>query len=354
MERLLLLAGVLVLAGCFERSDTPARFLDDGGTGGTPTTIAAPDGPLFDGEGGQPPACCVAGPTAPLQGPSWFEFGEPGALGPCPDPTAEGLTGYQELKVEPHTCGACSCSPAACTLPEGIHTNAAKCSDADGSIAIPFGPDPAAGWEGVCSPDGALPADLLCSGVSCIQSLSIPPLGVAPCDAIAGPAAPFPDPTWGRMARECKIEPLSDEGCAAGRVCVPPPPEGFSLCLYAEGEPFACPPDYPARTVFYRSAEDDRGCEECACSPPEGAQCMAFLSTFSDVACASPVVAVLVTADEPSCQDVPTGTALGSAEASMVTDLPGSCTSSGGAPFGGVTPADPFTLCCQIPPEPPG
>ena len=348
---------VLVLAGCLERWADPTRVLDENSTGGPSTTTSAgTGGELFDDAVGQQPACCVKDKTDPFEGLSWFKIvTDPGALGSCPTPTTEGVTAYAEMKpIEPHTCGACSCSPAACTLPEGIHTNAAACPG-DGSIAVPLGPDPAAGWEGACSEEGALPAGLQCGGEPCAQSVSIPTVPLASCKPESAPAAPFPDPTWGRMALQCKIEPLSGEGCEPEHVCAPgPPPEGFALCLYLKGEHPACPADYPDHMVFYTGVQDNRGCEACECSAPEGGECMALVSVFSDSACGALAGAVVVTNQDASCFDVVPGMALASMEASMVTDVPGSCAHSGGAPFGGVVPAEPLTLCCQGQPEPPG
>jgi len=106
--------------------------------------------------------------------------------------------------------------------------------------------------------------------------------------------------------------------------------------------------------VFYRGVEDQRGCDPCQCSPQNGAQCMAVVSTFSDGVCGMLAGAVVVSDQDASCFDVIPGTALGSAEASMVVDVPGSCAHSGGAPFGEVLPAAPLTLCCQGIEEPPG
>ena len=356
MERLwfLTVGGAVALAGCgSEIGPTPSFYVGEGGTGGTPTTCV--DGALFDGECSSAPPCCVKGLTDPFEGLSWVKTAAPGAIGSCPEPTTEGFKAYAEMKpIGPHTCGACSCSPAACTLPEGIHTNAAPCADADGSIAVPFGPDPAAGWEGACSEDGALPANLQCGGVPCAQSVSVPTVPVAPCHPESGPAEPFPDPAWGRMALQCKIEPLPGEGCESNHVCAPPPPEGFALCLHVKGEHPTCPAEYPARMVFYLGVKDERGCEDCQCSPQQGAECMAIVSAFSDPVCGSFAGGVVVTDQDDSCFDVDPGTALGSMEASMVVDVPGSCAQSGGAPFGGVLPADPLTLCCQGTPEPPG
>ena len=361
MGRLRCLGGALVLAGCgvlgllgCGRVDAAGYLAHgDGGTGGTPTVCAEQ---LFDGECNAAPPCCVKRPTAPLEGPSWVKIvAEPDALGSCPEPTTKGFMAYAEMKpIGPHTCGACSCSPAVCTLPEGIHTNAAPCADADGSIAVPLGPDPAAGWEGACSEDGALPANLQCDGEPCAQSVSVPTVPVAPCHPESGPAEPFPDPAWGRMALQCKIDPLPGKGCESSDVCAPPPPEGFALCLHVKGEHPTCPAEYPAHMVFYLDVKDERGCEDCQCSPQQGAECMAFFQMYSDTACSAPAGAVVVSDQDDSCIDVIPGTALASFEASMLTGVPGSCAQSGGTPFGDVQPIEPLTLCCQGDAEAPG
>lgn len=352
MERLRLLGGVLLLGGCDVHGyPSPAHLMNHGGTGGT-TTITGNGGQLLDGAGGEDASCCVKDKTAPFEGPSWFVITEDGSPGACPEPTIEGLEGHAVMKpIAPHTCGACSCSPAACALPEGIHTNAASCPG-NGSISVPFGP--AGGWEGVCSEEGALPANLQCGGEPCAQSVSIPALPVAPCSPVAAPSDPLPDPEWARMALQCEIGPLSGEGCPADYVCAPSPPEGLSLCLYVKGEVASCPAEYPAQMVFYMGVDDQRGCDPCECSSQNGAQCMAVVSTFSDGVCGMLAGAVVVSDQEAACFDVISGTALGSAEASMVVDVPGSCTASGGAPFGEVLPADPLTLCCQGIEAPPG
>lgn len=341
-------AALAMLPGCFVQARSDGRAYG-GGTGGTPATTA--------GTGGDPlvieDSCCVDGPEPPFHGPSWFAFAAPGPAPACPAPAAEGLTAYQEMKVEPHTCGACACSPAPCTLPAGVHTNAAKCADADGSFTVPLGPEPA-GWTGACSDEGALPPDLQCDGVPCAQSVTVPELGVAPCEPTAGPTPPPPAPTWGRMARQCVIEPPASEGCEPDEVCPPPLPAGLSLCLYAEEDFPACPAAYPERTVFYRSVADGRGCEECSCAAPAGAECKAIFEVFSDGACGTFEGGIVVTDQLAACFDVVSGTALGSVEATPVTDVPGSCAPGGGAPFGEVAPADPVTLCCRSAPEPPG
>jgi len=351
MGRFRYLCSTALLVGCTIHSGDPSPFLGEGGTGGTPT--ACVDGALLDGECDAAPPCCVKGPTKPFEGLSWFAIGTPETVGDCPNSTTEGLTGYAGMKkLAKHTCGACSCSPAACTLPEGIHTNAAPCPG-DGSIGVPLGPDPAAGWTGACSEEGALPANLPCFGESCAQSVSIPTANVAACEPKSAPAEPFPDPVWGRMARECVIDPLSGQECGENQVCMPKLP-GFVLCLYVKAAQRACPREYPVREVFHTDVKDERGCTLCECSDPQGAQCTVFFQMYSDATCSEPAGAVVVTEQDDSCVDVVPGTALASFKASMLVDVPGSCAQSGGEPFGDVQPAEPLTLCCQGDPKPPG
>jgi hypothetical protein len=126
------------------------------------------------------------------------------------------------------------------------------------------------------------------------------------------------------------------------------------LCVIAEGELSPCPPEYPARSVLFRDVEDGRGCETCQCSPQEGADCLALVTLFVDSSCGAVAGAVVVSQEETACVDVIDGTALASMEASLLLDVPGSCTPAGGAPFGNLIPGDPVTLCCQGNPAPPG
>ncbi len=342
-----------MLSGCLTIASGQTRNFAENDTGGASTTNGTGgEGPLFDGVGGYQPSCCLQAPPAPFEGPSWFAISGDGSPASCPTLTTEGLKAVAEMKpLAPPTCGECLCSPAACTLPDGIHTNASNCPG-NGSITVPFGPG--AGWEGVCTEEGGLPANLQCAGEPCAQSVSIPALPIAACNPKAAPSDPFPSPEWARMATECLVESPSEDDCGAGFLCVPSPPDGLSLCLYVAGEFPTCPLDYPAQMVFFAGVDDQRGCSPCACSPQRGAECMAIVSTFSDAACSTLAGAVVVSDQEAACFDLISGTALASAEASLVVDKPGSCTASGGAPFGGLSPIDPLTLCCKSDAEPPG
>lgn len=125
------------------------------------------------------------------------------------------------------------------------------------------------------------------------------------------------------------------------------------MCVYRYGDHPAleCPPDYPRRVDVFSGAEDHRTCEPCACSAPKGGDCAAKLSVFTDAACGAFLGSyTLTSAMDAGCFDLPPGVGLGSKDAELTVDEPGSCTPSGGAPAGDVMPAEPVTLCCL--PEP--
>lgn len=317
---------VLVLAGCTGENRVGR---DDYGTGGAPTT-AGEGGDLWttlpdDG------SCCGAGDL------SLFTEGD----APCPEGTSEGFTAHAELiPSAPHTCTDCSCSPAVCALPEGMLTFPAPCPG-DGA-ALPFGPDLGSGWDGSCSQANAHPANELCDGVPCVQSLWVPATTVAPC-APSGAVPSKPAWTWGRRMRQCR---LLQQGCGAGQVCVPRVvPDGFDLCRYATGNE-GCPEGYYSEpSVFYMGVNDARGCNACDCGPPEGAQCATYVSVYKNGDCSSPVVQTMIST-VPLCLDITPGSALGSTDAATSTDIPGNCAASGGEPTGDLEPAEPVTLCC--------
>lgn len=361
----LLVAWLLLLVGCgLPVKDNP--YEAEGGAAGSSTTVSTGDGgssttsgDLFtttsstDGEGGGP----VCADVCKEYKPAWFEelsmfwIGSPNEAPPCPDVAPlEGSIGYADFVVSEHTCPECMCSPAECALPEDMHVSAAKCPG-NGAPSIAW-ESPA--WDGTCTAEGAIAPGLMCGGVPCSQSLTTAAISVEPCKPSQDGAAVKPDPSWGMMARECLIGPLSGEGCATGEACAPAPPEGFSLCVYRYGDDpvFACPENYPRRYVVYAGIQDDRSCEPCACSDPQGADCSALVSAYTDGGCSSTAAAAIVTTDEPACVDLPSGAGLASKAATWLVQTSGSCTASGGQPMGAIAPAGPVTLCCEPQPAP--
>ena len=225
-------------------------------------------------------------------------------------------------------------------LAQGTHTNAAKCSDSEDSTSLPFGPPVLA--EGICSSEGAVPAALDCDGAACVQSLTVPAVEVS-CTP-SEPLPSLPAFTWGRTIHECKA--TAPDGCDGGQACEPFAPEGALVCLYGHGLHPNCPAGYD-HLVFYEGLSDTRSCDDCTCSPPQSAACSALVNVFSDGLCSGLLGAVMSLIDQPGCVDLPSGTGLGSVEASFVLDTPGTCDPGGGMPIGHVEPADPVTLCCK-------
>jgi hypothetical protein len=316
-----------------------------GGTGGDllPSSSSTGEGLICDGE-------CHLWKSAAFDDLSMFWIGS-GPPPACPNNApAAGVTLHAEPQPSPHVCPACSCAPAGCALPDEMHVSAAKCP-ADGAASIPWD-SPA--WEGSCTAEDAIPPGLLCAGVPCTQSITIAAPNVEPCAVISeGPEVPT-DPAWGLTAQECILGPLSGDGCEGTEACVQAPPEGFSLCLYRWGDvvaPEHCPEEYPRYLVMYAEHEDTRGCEPCGCSDPQGAECSALVSVFTDGACGALLGSYAVSSTlEETCVDLPPGVGLGSKTGALSINKPGSCTSSGG-PVGTVVPTVPVTLCCQPAPD---
>jgi hypothetical protein len=231
-----------------------------------------------------------------------------------------------------------------------MHASGAKCADADGAPSIAF--DAPAAWEGTCSTENAIAGGLSCSGVPCVQSLTIAAPDVAPCMPVTLGDPDIPPHAWGTVARECVIWPVSGEGCATGQACAPVPADRYSVCLYRHGDhtadaTFACPAEYPRSLVVYSDYEDHRTCAPCECGDPEGGACAAFVSVYTDGACGAVLGSYTLTPDmEEGCFDLPPGSALGSKSASLPLDQPGSCKEKGGAPIGAFEVLDPMTLCC--------
>ena len=333
----------LLLVGCARNDQVygnpqPA----EGGTGGVPVTVGEDGGgDLFLPGVAEDVPCCFD--TKPFKRLSFFTDTDV----PCPAGTDQGDTLYADfLAPEQHAC-SCSCSEPSCTFPDGMHTNAAKCADAEGSTQLAFGP--VDGWDGACSNQDPVPGGIQCGGAPCVASVTVPALLVSPC-AADDPVISKTDATWGRTMREC-IPDLASNGCAEGEVCPPAPPAGFDLCLHGEGD-LDCPAGFE-KAVLYTGVADDRGCEACTCGPPEG-PCEVYVVAYSDGACGMPAGSVIATVAEPACFDVPSGIALGSVEASFLARSPGSCAPSGGAATRDIVPDGHVTLCCRSPAEAPG
>jgi len=340
-----LVGWVVVVAGCGKPVEDRDRQPVDGGAAGSSTTSTGGAG------GGCAGKCWESSPQF-FEEVSMYWIGPPDEAPdpPCPDFAPHvGSIGYADLQA-PHTCPACSCSPAECTLPEGMHVSAATCAD-DESASITWD-SPA--WQGECNAEGAIPPGQMCGGEVCAQSLTIEAPTVAPCQPIAQGDELKPKPIWGLMALGCKIAPLTGEGCPnSGEACIPPLPVGYTLCVYRDGHDpaFACDEPYPRRVEVFADYQDNRVCEPCDCSAPDAAECSALVSVFTDGACGVQVAAATVALGDPQCVDLPAGAGLGSKAATWMEQTPGSCTAIGGA-VGAAVGVGPITLCCLPEAEP--
>ena len=81
--------------------------------------------------------------------------------------------------------------------------------------------------------------------------------------------------------------------------------------------------------------------------------CTAFVSVYTDGACGVILGSYTLTSNMGAgCFDLPLGSALGSKNASLLLDEPGSCAQSGSGPAGSFESLEPETLCCEPDPDP--
>jgi hypothetical protein len=353
---LLTLTSVLLVLGCDWIPHLPEYYPDGpGGAGGSGAWNASSSSGLATvGSGGDPSCDGVCAPEIPQDpvvewvGPALFVFGPAGNLGPCPDGTTNGFEAFDGLSAEPYGCPACACGPSAtaCSIPTDWHASAAKCPGL-GAPQLDFSAP--ADWSGGCSPGSSIPAGLTCSGVPCVQSVTVdgPKALPAACVPAASGEATQPPVQWETGARECQLATAGQ--CLDGRTCVPDVPDDFALCIYRGGD-VSCPAAYDDRHLVYRSAADTRGCAPCACGPPEGGSCTVLVKAASDNACGALVVAALVSSEQESaCFDVVPGTALASKAVEVAFASPGGCIPAGGEPSGLALPDQAVTVCCEPP-----
>ena len=349
---------MVLVSGCGSPYGPAFDTSGEGGSSTTNTGDGGSGGDIFTtsstGDGGSGPVCegeCHLWKSALFEDLSMFWIG-PGKAPPCPgNAPAPGVTLHADPQPSPMICPACSCASSGCALPEEMHVSAAKCP----GIGAPSISWDSPAWEGACTSDGAIAPGLVCSGVPCTQSITIAAPSVEPCAAVSDGPEVKPDPGWGLTAQECILGPLSGDGCGGSEACAPSPSEGFSLCLYRWGDdltPDQCPAEYPRYLATYADEDDTRACEPCSCAAPQGGECSALVSVFTDGGCSALLASYTITsAMDSACVDVPPGVGLGSKDATLTVSKPGSCAPSGG-PVGGITPTLPLTLCCQPDPDP--
>jgi len=332
----------------------------DAGTsgGGTQPDAGAEEdadgGPSIDGgDSGCDLACegeCLPLKAAEFFGPFLIWIGPDEAQAPPCPPQApvEQFKWHGDFKVEPATCGSCSCSPSygSCQLPTTITAHAAPCNQADGAQETPT--DPPAVWDGMCTTDNPIPAGLSCDGKPCVQSITSSPMVITYEACVSEPSstASIPAPTWGLFARVCQGEMKGT--CSPAEECVPFAKKRFRQCIERPGI-YDCPEgEYTEPFILYEDFADDRACSDCLCGAPEGSLCQASITFHADNTCSSFVTGGGIWSEGPSCHDVtPYGQAIASKVATEPVYYPGICKASGGELSGEAAPVGARTVCCR-------
>lgn len=282
---------------------------------------------------------CVPLPPLGWDGPVLLWSGKPDEMQGCPERASNVVyEGYDGLSYTP-ACPTCSCGPSACVLPVLEASPSAMCQTAGQIYA---GPDD---WTGACISPGTIPD-------AEVDSVLFPQLTLAPCEAHTG-EIPH-DYQWATLAMACQTtEPTT--ACDATTICVPtsePPPPGFEQCIYRDGE-HTCPFGYPTRHVFFSTIDTSAaGCSPCECGPPVGGACEVRVDLYEQAGCTGGTLWAQSSTSTPYCLEWSAGFDLASMTATWLQDTPGTCTPSGGEPFGQATPAQPATFCCQTKPAP--
>lgn len=248
--------------------------------------------------------------------------------------------------VDAPACPECTCEPATgeCGLPSILTVSSGLCGqpgmeydlsglDADSTVCntengVAAGNDPQSVTIG--------PLTVMESG--CEPPETPPPLG--------NDAASWK--TYGRACRGVAFPPCLDPNL----LCVPtaaPPPEGFSQCIYREGD-HECPQVYSEKRLFFNDVTDTRSCAPCACGAPTGSVCSATVPLYQDVMCSAFVTELNPDSLGPTCINLtppPQGQALLGKSVTDITFQPGSCPPSGGEPVGSADLMGPSTFCCQ-------
>lgn len=315
-------------------------------------TVVDAGGPTCDGE-------CVPVNESGWQEPWLLWLGYDRVLAPqCPEQAPTKRDYYAPLPAPP--CGACGCDAptGSCSLPATADANSAACPAASpGTAQTSF--DAPSAWDGSCTAEQAIAANLDCGGAPCVQSVTFASLVLSEAGcAPKPPVVPHDNPKTLTLARTCAGATrgyCADSGhaCTPGRPKNADKPGFWTYCVAHEGADDAytmtCPLAYPRKHVFSIDYFDARTCTSCTCGPPEGSDCTSTVSVYEDNACstATELGSVAVSSALPVCLDLLPGSPLGSKAATPPLYEPGSCQPSGGEPTGDIEKIGPVTFCCQ-------
>lgn len=322
-------------------------------------SIVIPDGPLPDGtcNGGAEdctndkddncnglvdcadPVCtgggysCAEPPPPGWQGPMTLQE----ALSPaaCAAPYAQpGTDAHSGLNAGAASC-SCSCpNPATgelCNLGANVTVyTGSGCSTSCSTFGLPGG--------GFCF------GGLNCAGGTYSVSATPPSPSGGSCTPVSSTMVPAI--TWSLNPRTCLYSgPADPGGCMGGATCVGKPPAPFGGVCVSQAGDVACPGAYPTKHLYYGGVSDSRSCTMCNCNSPSGGTCNAgTLAYWTDPGCST----ALTTSAYGGCVNFSAvGNIHGVNTGAFSLGKAGTCTSTGGAPQGSATGANPTTVCCK-------
>lgn len=238
----------------------------------------------------------------------------------------------------PSACEACSCKWIGATCTEGVvgfYDSSPTCNGTP-TLVSPLGP--------ACMGTGDLPQTM--NGMASFQFMEKPHVDAQGMCLSQPPKQTHIDP-WLTEVHVCAAPLLANAACPSGE-CVSGGNAGYTgaPCVQKAGDQL-CPGDWPAKTLAYAAANDQRACNACGCAMPmttcginplftifDGDGCAASSTTFGFGECAD--VSFYVSDGKFSLKPP-----------AIVPDTTYVC--GGGNPAGKVIPSDPTTICCKAP-----
>ncbi len=267
---------------------------------------------------------------------------------PAPCPAGGAATTLYEGPAGPAECTGCGCDPVA-----GAACSPASIECAAGSTTCGGNGVNGVDWtssldNGACD----MPTNLLgtSTSLSCEISRPVAVSATGTCTPTGGELVATPP--FATQVDVCGAAMAGGGGCASGNVCVPKSgaPYSSSVCV-ERGGATSCPSGWATGYETYTGASDTRGCSACACGGPN-TTCSAGSYTFFDLdQCmgdGTDGTTAPITVATSTCTDVSVLLDQGSWSARATLPTPsGTCSPSGGSPYGSVSPAGQMTICCQ-------
>jgi len=277
-----------------------------------------------------------------------------------PEIGAFGDRRYNDIVVPDPGCPACICGPieGSCSpRPNNILVRADFCEVLQTYTTEFSAPE---NWDGSCTSLNAIPAGAECpmgSGIPCAQSIYTSAL-LEPIEGCKPIPIPVPQlisdtPSWSTTMLSCNATPI-DFACPdhdTKRFAALP--EGWRHCVrHQEKGIHECPngSKYTDQVIAYADTgyTDTRQCTECGCKA-SGGTCFGTFNVYEDEQCTKFVDMAVLNSEEPECDNLLPGQAVGSKELVDLTYIAGKCEPTGGVPVGTVEEddAEAVTWCCM-------